>query len=115
MTPMDNERRIYDRFSARFPAKFKDTRADFGRDVFLRDASAAGANLVCKERMFFNDQLSVEVSLPDGNEPVTLSGRVMWIKPTATSMWDVGMQFDEVDFMKIHRIFKCSPEYTPAP
>jgi hypothetical protein len=109
---MDSERRIFDRFSARFPAKFKDTRGDFGRDVFLRDASATGANIVARDRMFFNDQVSLEVELPDSSEPLILSGRVVWSKPTATSMWDIGLQFNEVNFMKIHRIFKYSPEYT---
>ena len=34
---MDNERRIFDRFQSRFPTKFKDSRGDFGNDVFLRD------------------------------------------------------------------------------
>lgn len=108
---MDNERRIYDRFSARFPAKFKDTRGDFGRDVFLRDASASGANIVTRERMFFNDLVSLEIELPDGQAPLVLSGRVVWSKPTSTAMWDIGLQFNEVNFMKMHRIFKYSPEY----
>jgi len=105
---MDNERRIYDRFPARFPAKFKDTRSDFGRDVFLRDASATGANLVTKDRMFFNDRVDLEVALPDGQGPLVLSGRVMWSKPTNASMWDIGMQFDDVNFMRMHRLFKFS-------
>lgn len=105
---MSNERRIYDRFPARFPAKFKDTRGDFGQDVFLRDASATGANLVTKDRMFFNDRVDLEVELPDGQGPLVLSGRVMWSKPTNASMWDIGMQFDDVNFMKIHRLFKFS-------
>ncbi len=105
---MDSERRIFDRFPARFPAKFKDTRGDFGSDVFLRDASAAGANIITKDRMFFNDRIDLEVELPDGYEPLTLSGRVMWSKPTNTTMWDIGLQFDEVNFMKMHRLFKFS-------
>ena len=105
---MDNERRTYDRFPARFPAKFKDTRSDFGSDVFLRDASAAGVNIVTKERMFFNDHVDLEVELPDGNAPLVLSGRVMWSKPINVSSWDIGLQFDEVNFMKIHRLFKLT-------
>ena len=105
---MDNERRIFDRFHARFPAKFKDTRGDFGTDVFLRDASAAGANILSKDRMFFNDRVDLEVELPDGRDPLVLSGRVMWSRPANASFWDVGLQFDEVNFMKMHRLFKLS-------
>ena len=105
---MDEERRIFDRFPARFPAKFKDTRGDFGQDVFLRDVSAAGANILTKDRMFFNDHVDLEVELPDGQAPLSLSGRVMWSKPTNSLMWDIGLQFDQVNFMKVHRIFKHS-------
>jgi Tfp pilus assembly protein PilZ len=106
---MDSERRIYDRFQARFPAKFKDTRGDFGNDVFLRDASADGVNILTKDRLFLNDRISLEVELPDGNDPLLLSGRVMWSKPThESSMWDIGLQFDEVNFMKMRCIFKYS-------
>ena len=105
---MDNERRVFDRFPARFPAKFKDTRDGFGYNVFLRDASASGANIVTRDRMFFNDTVSLEVELPDGASPLILNGRVKWSKPTNASMWDVGLQFDEVKFMKIHRLFKFS-------
>ena len=103
---MDTERRIFDRFPARFPAKFKDTREDFGRNVFLRDASASGANIISRDRMFLDDRVALEVELPDGSTPLPLHGRVVWSKPTNTSMWDIGLQFDEVNFMKIQRLFK---------
>ena len=104
---MDKERRIFDRFQASFPAKFKYSRGDFGNDVFLKDASADGLNILTKERLFFNDFIALEIELPDGNDPLVLSGRVMWSKPTnEPSMWDIGLQFGEVDFMKMHRIFK---------
>jgi Tfp pilus assembly protein PilZ len=109
---MDNERRIFDRFQTRFPTKFKDTRGDFGNDVFLRDASANGVNILTKERLFFNDHIALEVELPDGNDPLVLSGRVMWSKPVnESSMWDIGLEFDEVDLMKMQRIFKYN--HTP--
>ena len=75
---MDNERRTFDRFQARFPTKFKDTRGDFGNDVFLRDASANGVNILTKDSLFLNDRIALEVELPDGNDPLVLSGRVMW-------------------------------------
>src|SRR5665213_1896250 len=103
---MDNKRRIFDRFEARFPAKFKDTRGDYGNDVFLRDASANGINILTKDRLFFNDHIALEVELPDGNDPLVLNGRVMWSKPiNDSSMWNIGLQFDEVDPMKMQRIF----------
>jgi Tfp pilus assembly protein PilZ len=102
------ERRMFERFSARFPVKFKDTRQDFGTDVFLRDASAQGVRILTKERFFLEDQLDLEVELPDGGEPMGLSGHVVWVKLLNLSLWDIGIKFPEVDFLKMQRLFKLT-------
>jgi len=102
------ERRLFDRFSARFPVKFKDAREDYGSEVFLRDASAQGVRIFTKERFFMDDQLSLEVELPDGGEPMVLSGRVKWVKLLNLSMWDIGIQFSQVHLLKMQRLFKLT-------
>ena len=106
----NGERRIFERFSARFPVKFKDAREDYGAEVFLRDASAQGMRILSKERFFLDDQLSLEVELPDGGEPMVLDGRVVWVKflDLSSSLWDLGIQFPQVDFLKMQRLFKLS-------
>ena len=100
------ERRIFERFSARFPVKFKDTRDDFGIDVFLRDASAQGIRILTKERFFLGDHLSLEMELPDGGEPMVLSGQAVWVKLLNLSLWEIGIQFSKVNFIKMQRLFK---------
>ena len=102
------ERRIFERFSARFPVKFKDAREDYGTEVSLHDASAQGARIFTKERFFLDDQLSLEVELPDSGEPMVLSGRVVWVKSLDLSLWDVGVQFHRVKFFKMQRLFKLA-------
>ncbi len=99
------ERRIFDRFSARFPAKFKDSRNDYGTEVFLRDASAGGARLITRERSFINDSLSLLVELPDGQSPLNLNGYVVWAKPQDV-MWEIGITFHKIELVKLHRLFK---------
>ncbi len=106
------ERRLFERFSARFPAKFKDTKDNYGSDVFLRDASAEGARIVSKERYFLDDQVSLEVELPDGGEPMVLSGHVVWVKLLNMSLWDIGVKFSEVKFLKMQRLFKLTEHST---
>ena len=101
-----NERRMFDRFSAKFPAKFKDSRNDYGTDVFLRDASASGIRFVSRERFFLDDHVALEVELPDGQFPMTINGTVVWSKPANANMWDVGLQFPDINFMKTRRLFK---------
>jgi Tfp pilus assembly protein PilZ len=102
------ERRIFERFSARFPAKFKDASEDYGTEVFLRDASAEGMRILTKERYFLDDQLDLEVELPDGGEPLVLSGHVVWAKLLNLSSWDIGVHFSQVNFLKMQRLYKLT-------
>ena len=112
MSPVQTmqNRRIFDRFSAKFPVKFKDERKDFGTEVFLRDASAQGIRLITKERFFLNDQLAVEVALPDGGEPMVLKGHVVWVKLLNLSLWEIGVEFSEVRLIKMQRLLKLTEE-----
>ena len=100
------ENRLFERFSARFPVKYKHTRTDYGSDVFLRDASAGGVKISTRERVFFHDSLSLEVKLPDGTDPVTLNGRVVWIHNKSPALWEAGMELHKIDLMEMQRIFK---------
>ena len=113
-TGAQGERRMFERFSAKFPTKFKDTSDDFGVDVFMRDISASGARLHTCERFFIDDMLSVELELPDGQDPLHLNGRVKWIKSQASSLWDVGIEFHKVHLMKLHRLVKYATEVQGA-
>ena len=100
------ERRLFSRFVARFPTKFKDSAEEYGRDVYLRDVSATGARVATRDRLFIDDVLSLSVKLPDSDDPVDLNGRVRWVRGHAPQVWEAGLQFHKVDLMKIHRIVK---------
>ena len=103
---MNAERRIFERFSSRFPAKFKDSRDDYGTDVFLRDASATGVRIITCERMFLDDPVALEVEVPDGAPSLVLRGKVVWSKSANPAMWEVGLRFLKIDFMNMSRLFK---------
>ncbi len=100
------EHRLFERFSARFPVKFRYARAEYGSDVFLRDASASGVRISTRERIFLNDSISLEVKMPDGSAPLMLNGRVVWTQAKSATIWDVGVQLHEINFMEVQRIFK---------
>lgn len=101
-----DDRRVFDRFTARFPVKFKDGREDFGQGVFLRDASAQGVRLVSRQKLFLHDDVSLLVSLPDGHNPLNLNGQVMWSKTKSPGVWEVGVKFHKIKLMSIQRLFK---------
>lgn len=100
------ERRIFDRFSAKFSTKFKDSRQGFGENVFLRDASASGVRIISRERFFLHDRVSIEVKLPDKTEPMTIDGEVVWQRLLDSSMWEIGLQFSTVRLMRMHRLMR---------
>ena len=100
------EQRTFERFPSRFPAKFKDARGDFGADVYLRDASAGGVKITTKERLYLNDNVTLEVDLPDGRGAMTLRGEVAWAKNKDPDMWNIGIKFHKVVFMDMWRPYK---------
>ena len=87
-------------------------REDYGAEVFLRDASAQGIRILTKERFFLDDHIDLEVELPDGNGPMILSGHVVWVKFLNLSLWDIGVQFPEVNFLRMQRLFKLTESIT---
>ena len=101
-----DERRVFERFPARFPTRFKDTRYDYGTNVALRDASAEGVKIVSKERLSLKDTIDLEVKLPDSATPFNIKGEVVWITQAETNMWDIGLKFHAIDFVRMSRLYK---------
>ena len=99
------DRRLFDRVTARFPAKIKDSLENFGTKVSLRDASAWGMKIVSQERYYLNDSVSVEISLPDGMFPVHLRGQVIWTKAKEDSTWDLGIRFHDIRLLFMSRLY----------
>ena len=110
----DEKRRIFERFSSRFPVKFKDTRCDFGTDVILRDLSAQGAKITARERLYINDSISLEVELLDGKGPMEIRGQVVWTNEKDPNLWDVGLKFYKVNFMDLWRIYATTENNSAA-
>ncbi len=104
------DHRLFERFSARFPTKFRDSPSDFGTDVFLRDFSARGIKVTTRQHLFVNDSVSLLVKLPDSEDPLVLNARVVWIKTKAPNIWDVGLNFHKIRFMGLHRVYKYVAE-----
>jgi Tfp pilus assembly protein PilZ len=100
------DRRIFERFSARFPAKLQHTRDDYGANMYLRDASGMGVRISTKEQLYIHDSVTLEVELASGNPPMIIKGEVVWIRNKAPQLWDVGIQFHKIDFMSMWRLYE---------
>lgn len=104
------ERRIFERFDTRFPAKLKDSREDYGEKLYLRNACAQGALLASKEHLYINDSLTLEVEVPKVPHPVTLRGRVMWVKKDHANFWEVGFKFHQISLMQLAKLYESATE-----
>lgn len=105
---LGEEKRLFERFQSRFASKFKDTRENFGENVTLRNASAQGAMITCKDRLFVNDHVAFEVKLPDHETPMQLKGDVKWSKHYAPDLWICGIEFHKIDLVFMSRLYKFS-------
>ncbi len=103
------DRRMFERFPARFPVRFKDSRNDYGTSVVLRNASAGGITVLTKEHVYVDDSVTLEVALPDCRAPLTLRGQVVWTKREDPDVWDVGIKFHKIDFVNLSRLYRHIP------
>ena len=106
MCPVASDQRVFERFPVRFPVKYEHSHADFGTNVFLRDASAQGVRVATKEQLFKNDHVSLLVKLPDGFSPLAIHGKVIWTKEKAPHLWETGLQFHKINLMEMQRMYK---------
>jgi hypothetical protein len=106
MVETSSDRRVFDRFVAQFPVKFRDSKKNFGKEVVLRDISASGARIFTKNRILPDEKISLLVELPDGHEPMDLEAQVVWTVPTGINQWDAGLKLDNVRLMDLHRVYK---------
>jgi|SRR3989338_1810106 len=104
------DRRTFERFIARFPVKFRDSGKDYGANVSLRNASAQGAKIATKERLFLKDSVTLEIELPDCRRPMTLKGQVVWVaNDDESGMHDVGLKFHTIDLVHMSRLYQFIP------
>lgn len=104
------DQRVFDRFKARFPAKFEDSQNEFGSEVFLRDMSAQGARLVSRQRLQIYDNVSLQIKLPDGHTQLNFNGQIVWTKNQTNDSWEMGLKFHQIKFMALQRLFQFCAE-----
>ena len=102
------ERRLFQRFLSRFPARVQDANEGFGEKMFLRDSSADGVRLSSTERHYLDDNLTLEVSLPDSKQPLVLRGRVVWSRSKDQEHWDIGLKFHRPQLMRLSRLYEVT-------
>jgi len=103
------ERRLFERIEAKYPLRLNEKEEPYNSGVYLRDFSAGGVKIITKQKLSRDKDIDFWVDLPDGNEPVHFSGRVVWLKNVGNYVWDAGISFKNIRLMSFHRLLNCHP------
>lgn len=97
------DRRMFARFDVNFPAETEMSGGGMDSIAQCCDISAAGVGLVIDTRLTPSALLNLVLKFPDSR---TFNGlaRVMWSKQVYQGKWRCGLQFTEVNFMKLRRV-----------
>ena len=63
----------------------------------LRDFSQTGARFLCDHPFGVGETMNPQLGLPTSKEPVTLTARVVWTKPSRLDVTELGIEFTPPD------------------
>lgn len=97
------DRRIFARFKANFPAKYFNLKENSEGKAQVQDLSAKGLCLVTKEQLQPNVPLEMWLEIPDKGEPLYTRGQVVWSRQEGVNACRAGICFDRADLMGLSR------------
>ncbi len=100
------DRRIFQRFNFRFPARLLDLNNGSEIPAETSDVSAKGLGLVLKQRIPVNTPLEAWLQIPDSGEPLYTRGMAVWSKQDSQDQYRIGMDLERADLMGLSRILR---------
>ena len=100
----EDDRRIFARFAVDFPAEVTLPGEQKGTDAECCDISAAGAGLVMDFRIAPEMNLKLKL-LADKQSVYDGLAKVIWSKQIHEGKWRTGLEFANIDFMGLSKIF----------
>jgi c-di-GMP-binding flagellar brake protein YcgR len=72
------------------------------------DISANGIGFITNVQFNTDTSLELWLYIPDSDEPVHTTGKVVWTKMVAPNVYRVGVNLDKIDFAGISRILRLN-------
>ena len=101
------DRRIFERFTARFPLRFLSLGENKEGQAVSQDISAKGIGFVTNEALTLHTPLEIWLQVPDKGEPVYARGEVVWSKMAEPTKHRVGVELEEAEFMNVSRVLRA--------
>lgn len=102
------DRRIFERFSAKFPLRFIDLKRNKEGQAQVQDVSAKGLGIIAQDELTTDTTLEMWLDVPDRGEPLYTRGEVVWSKLTQPGQWRLGVDLEKADLMAMSRILRKS-------
>ncbi len=100
------DRRIFQRFKVRFPAKLLDLTNGNEFSAETSDISAKGIGFVLKDDLPANTPLEAWLEVPDNREPLYARGLAVWSRQDGDSGYRIGVDLERADLMGLSRILR---------
>lgn len=100
------DRRIFDRFTAKFPVKFINLRENKESEALTEDVSAKGIGFTAKEELQLRTPLEMWLNIPDKGEPLYTRGEVVWSRMVEPNKFRVGVNLEKADLMGLSRVLR---------
>lgn len=101
------DRRIFERFSARFPLRFIDLKRNKEGQAEVSNVSAKGLGIVAAEPFTADTPLEMWLDIPDKGEPVYCRGGVVWCKSGQPGQQCcAGIDLEKADLMGLSRLLR---------
>jgi hypothetical protein len=100
------DRRIFDRFTAKFPVKFINLRENKESEASIDDVSAKGIGITSNEQLSPRTALEMWLEIPDKGEPLYTRGEVVWSRRVEPDKFKVGVNLEKADLMGLSRVLR---------
>lgn len=102
-----DDRRIFQRFSIRFPVKLLDLSSGKEALAETSDISAKGIGVWSGEDFAANTPMEAWLKIPDKGEPLYTRGTVVWSRPDPQGEYRLGIDLERADLMGLSRILRA--------
>jgi len=100
------DRRIFQRFDVKLPAKLLDTNTGDEIMAEISDISAKGMGLKLNREIKVNTPVEAWVYFPDKGEPLYTRGLAVWSKLSGAAEYRLGIDLEKADLMGLSRALR---------